>query len=32
MIKTVSEHKEKDYVIREFDVKKECDDGKVLIL
>lgn len=29
VIKTVSEHKEKDYVIREFDVKKECDDGKV---
>ena len=31
IVKTVGEHKEKDYVIREFDVRKEHDDGKVLI-
>lgn len=29
IVKTVAEHKDKDYVIREFEVKKEHDDGKV---
>lgn len=29
IVKTVAEHKDKDYVIREYEVKKEHDDGKV---
>ena len=29
VVKNVSEQKEKDYVIREFAVRKEFEDGKV---
>ena len=32
IVKTVAEHKDKDYVIREYEVKKEHDDGKVAVV